>query len=138
MTEQLTTLRRSSGDRPHPDHGDDRERACSRSHSRGHPANFAGTTSVSDRMPCVPFCSAQQQGNGGQSLMAANDTGHLTRCLFVMDNATKVTFLIDTEKMVRGSRQRLTYELLAANDNKHTAPRQFELRIATRIYMTIC
>ena len=41
MTEQLTALRRSSGDRPHPDHGDDRERTRSRPRSRDHPPNFA-------------------------------------------------------------------------------------------------
>lgn len=59
----------------------------------------------------------------GPSLMAADDSGHPTRRLFVTDIETKVNFLIDTgadlcvypRSMIRGPRQRSPYELSAAN-----------------------
>lgn len=59
----------------------------------------------------------------GPSLMTADDSGPVSRRLFVFDRETKISFLIDTgadlcvlpRGMVQGSRQRSSYELSEAN-----------------------
>lgn len=60
---------------------------------------------------------------GNRTLVAASDSGHGARRLFVTDASSRVNFLVDTgadlcvypRRMVRGPRQRSTYELSAAN-----------------------
>jgi len=70
----------------------------------------------------LPLARASGKRNS-PSLIAASDSGHPTRRLFVTDRNTRINFLIDTgadlcvypRKMVQGPWQKSSYELSAAN-----------------------
>jgi len=101
-----------------------RSRSRSRPRSRDHAANgpcWYHWKFGSEARRLAPLNN--QRERNGPSLMAASDAGHPTRRFFTTDCNTGISFLIDTgadlcvypRKMVRGQRQKSSYELSAAN-----------------------
>jgi len=136
IAEQMAAIQKSIesiivSNRDQSDQRRSRSRFRTRSRSHSHAPNGIcwyhwkfGSDARRCKLPCF-----WKQKRDGPSLSAASDSGLLTRCLFVIDRNTKISFLVDTaadpceysRKLIRDVNQITNFQQLMEQLSKHVA-----------------